>query len=428
MNFNTRGKSSGFLFTFGRALLPWQMGNQFRRINLNGLERIPKNTPVLLASNHPTAFIDPVILGVYIKQPLFYMTRGDLFIKPMTRRILESLNMFPVKRTRDGFTDLDRLDEMTQFVLESLEVHQVLCVFVEGMHHADKRVLPIQKGIGRIAFSAYDKLRQDDLQIIPVGCNYWATDSPRDVASINIGTPIFVKDYWETYQNVPAQATHQLCKEISESIKRLCHHIDDTDDDQLAEQLLTLHRSKYPIGHFPVVHYNNGFFDGEKAVTERLNNLDDADKAKLKKKANNYFEHLKTYNINDEALMHPEWAGASRWIFLVLFFPFFIAGYLARLPIALLAHYGMNRMAQKREFKSSIYLGIEYIVGMLWLLLLFIFALLSQKPFLIGLTMSLPILYWFSTIYPEVATRTFSAFRALQHPERKKLLQERKKL
>ncbi len=428
MNFINRGKSSGFLFTFGKTLLPWQMSNQFRRINLNGLERIPVNTPVLLAANHPTAFIDPVLLGVYSKPPLYFMTRGDLFASPTTRRIFESFNMFPVKRTRDGFTDLDRLDEMTQFVMESLEARRVLCIFVEGMHHADKRVLPIQKGIGRIAFSAYDKYQQSDLQIIPIGCNYWASDQTRDVASINVGKPIFVKDYWETYQNLPAQATHQLCRDIYEAIKPLCHHINDSEDDNLAEKLLTLHRSRYPIGHFPVVHYNNHYFEGEKDVTEWLNTLNDEEKTKLKKKIKKYFGHLEAYNISDEALMHPEWASIGRWMFLVLFFPFFIVGFMARLPIAALAHYGMHNLAQKREFKSSIYLGIEFFVGIVWLLLLLIAALLSRNPLWIGTAMALPVLYWFSTIYPEIAERAFKAMRALQHTERKKLLQEREKL
>jgi glycerol-3-phosphate O-acyltransferase / dihydroxyacetone phosphate acyltransferase len=428
MKSNNPGKSSGFLFTFGKFFLPWQMGNQFRRINLNGMERIPRDTPVLIAANHPTAFVDPVILGTYSKPPLYFMTRGDLFSNPTAKRVFESFNMFPVKRTRDGFTDLDRLDEMTQYVMDSLEARRTLCIFVEGVHHTDKRVLPIQKGIGRIAFTAYEKLMQPDLQIIPVGCNYWTSDKPRDVASINVGEPIFVKDYWENYQNLPAQATHQLCKDIQEALKTLCHHVNDPEDDKMAEKLLTLHRSKYPIGHYPVVQYNNDFFEREKRVTEWINTLGDDDKAKMKKKLKKYFGHIEEYNISDEALMHPEWTEVGRWIFLVLLFPLFVVGYLARWPIATFAHYAMNNFAKKKEFKSSVYLGAEFFIGMLWVALLFVISLFTGKPLLIGLAAALPVLYWFSNIYREVADRTFKALRALQHPERKQLLSEREKL
>lgn len=428
MKYNFRGKSSGFLYHFGKSLLPWQMCNQFRQLYLNGLDSIPTNTPVLIAANHPTAFLDPVLLGVFTQPPLYFMTRGDLFTKPLARKVFESFNMFPVKRSRDGFNDMDRLDEMTQYVQDSMGDRKALCIFVEGMHHYDKRLLPIQKGIARVAFASYEKHRQDDLQIIPVGCAYWETDQPRDVAYINVGKPIFVKDYWESYQNLPAQATYQLCKDIYEAIKPLCHHVESPEDDKLAERLLHLQRSEHPVPHFPVFRYNTNAFGKEKRVTDWVNNMGDEEKEKLKKKTKKYNNRLKETNISDEALLHPEWASISRWIFIVLCFPLFLAGALARLPIAALANYMMNNKIRKREFKSSIYLGVEFFVGFFWLLSLIIAALISGKALWIGLTLALPLLYWFSIVYKEVAERAFKALRALQHPERKSLLHEREKL
>ena len=58
----------------------------------------------------------------------------------------------------------------------------MVTIYVEGEHHLEKRVRPIQKGIVRIAFGACEKLGDDlkDLQIIPVGVNYVAGDQWRD--------------------------------------------------------------------------------------------------------------------------------------------------------------------------------------------------------------------------------------------------------
>ena len=162
-------KCKGWLYLFGDILLDWHVNLHFRQINLVNMEKILPDAPVIVAANHPTAFIDPVILGQFSHAPLYFMTRGDIFKNKKVRRILESFNMFPVNRARDGFTGANRLEETNEIVLKSLEERLAICVFVEGQHHADRRIMPVQKGIARISFAAYEKFRQEDLQIVPVG-------------------------------------------------------------------------------------------------------------------------------------------------------------------------------------------------------------------------------------------------------------------
>jgi hypothetical protein len=80
--------------------------------------------------------------------------------------------MFPVYRKKDGYGERDRNDEVFDYVKGKLLEGVAVNIFVEGEHHLDKRVLPMQKGIARIAFGTYQDHRLDDLQIVPVGCNY----------------------------------------------------------------------------------------------------------------------------------------------------------------------------------------------------------------------------------------------------------------
>lgn len=428
MKLKFRHKSKGILYVIFERLLPWQMCNQFKRINLSRIDQIPADTPVLIAANHPTAFIDPIIMGDFAHPPLYFMTRGDLFVKPTVRKIFEQFNMFPVKRNRDGFNDPDRMDEVTEYTLAQMKARQALCVFVEGVHHYDKRLMPIQKGIARLAFTAYENLRQDDLQILPVGAAYWATDRPRDVAFMNVGTPIYIKDYWEDYQKSPAAAVVKLCKDIFEALKPLCFHIDNPDDDNFVERLLTLHRSERPIGHWPIFHFSGIQFEGEKKVIEWVNAMPEEEKGLLKKNVKKYLHKVRDAGLTDEALLHPHWASYSHWIFLLLTLPFFLLGYIVRWPIATLAQNMMDNKIKKREFKTSFYFGIELIAGVLWLSLWLILALCTQKAAWIGIALLLPLLYTFSIIYIEVAQRAIQATKAKNHPKRAELLAERTKL
>lgn len=428
MKFSFRHKSKGFIYVAAERLLPWQIHNQFRRVNISGLERIPYDQPVLLAANHPTAFIDPVLLGNFVDTPIYFMTRGDIFMQPFARKLLEETNMFPVKRLRDGFSGADRLDETTEYVVNRLRERNTVGIFTEGQHHHDKRILTMQKGIARLAFAAYEQLQQDDLLVIPVGCSYWHPEQIRDVAFFNGGTPLLVKDYYPLYQTSPAQAINKLLRDISDQLKQLAFHIESPEDDKLVERLLTLHRSEHPIGHFPVVRQDKTQFDAEKRVIDWVNGMEAEQKAALNQRVKHYLKRVSAAGLRDDALLNPQWAGFTRWIILLLGLPLFIPGWIARRPIVTLAHYITTKKIQKTEFKTSIWFGVELFAGLLWLLLLILIGALSHEPVALAIALSLPVLYIFSIIYAEVAGRAFAALKALRHPDRKALTDERKTL
>ena len=428
MKFSFRHKSKGFLYVAVERLLSWQAHNQFRRINLSGLESIPLDVPVLIAANHPTAFVDPVLLGHYIDPPVYFMTRGDIFNKPLARKALEQFNMFPVKRLKDGFSGTDRLDEATEYVMNSMKERNTLCIFPEGQHHHEKRVLTLQKGIARMAFAAYDRFQQVDLQVIPVGCSYWYTDQIRDVAFFNAGTPLFIKDYQEIYQQSPATAVNKLLKDIHAQLCELSFHIEDPADDNLTERLLTLHRSEHPIGHFSMVRQGKQQFDGEQKVIKWVNTMEPEVKQELNKKVKSYLKQVQQAGLRDDALLNTHWTSFTRWIILLLGLPLFLVGWAVRFPVAALASSMVDNKIKKTEFKTSIWFGIELFGGLFWILLLNIAAFLSRQPVLIGIALSTPLLYPFSVVYRDIFDRAHAAFKAKRHPLRAALLAERKKL
>ncbi|MEI6412177.1 MAG: 1-acyl-sn-glycerol-3-phosphate acyltransferase [Bacteroidota bacterium] len=428
MKFSLRRQSTGKIFVYMAQIMPWSLPGFFKAIYLNNRKGVPSDKPVLLACNHPTAFMDPILFCLYLDPPIYNMTRGDIFEKPFFRKLLASINMFPVYRVRDGYASRERNDGVFEYCIDKMQQKRVVTIYVEGEHHLDKQLRPVQKGIARIAFAAYEKHRQEDLQIIPAGCNYWYGDRVRDTVMLNIGEPIYVRNYWAEYEENQTQAINTLCADLEIALQKYCFHVEQTEDQQAAEQLLELYRSEHPAPLLPATHYNTDKFESEKAVVDRLNALEAVKKEQLKNDLNAYFGALQVAGLKDAALIHPEWGNPVWLLFFVLgLIPAFV-GWLGNRPPAFLARYVTKKAVKKKEFVTSVLYGVGYLGAMVYYILCTVISLFVGNPYLIGLVLLLPVLWWFSAFYRELWARWTGARRARGHGERERLLGMRGKL
>ncbi|MBU6342359.1 MAG: 1-acyl-sn-glycerol-3-phosphate acyltransferase [Bacteroidetes bacterium] len=425
MKFSLRHQSTGIAYRYLSQITPLMLLGFFRKIYKNNVKGVPSDAPVILAGNHPSAFVDPVLLCLSIDPPLYNMTRGDIFAKPFYRKLLESINMFPVYRTRDGFTDRDRNDPVIAYCVGKLAENRVVGIFIEGEHHLDKRVRAPKKGFAHIAFAAYARNQQPDLQVIPAGCCYYWGDRPRDTAFLNIGSPIYVRDFWNDYVENPARGVLLLTRTVEAALKKLCYHIDDPQDDAWVEQLLEMHRSDQPDMALPIIHYNTNRFEGEKAVCDFVNRLDKERKMELRIKTEAYFSSLEQNGLQDLGLMTPHRGGWLHLIWFLLGFIPFIIGFISSWPIIGLARWGTDRLVKKREFKSSIWMGIGFFTGVIYYGLLFLVGILTCHPFWMGLTLSLPFLGWFYMFYRDMWVGWRASRKALDSTERNAILLQR---
>ncbi|MBC7776052.1 MAG: 1-acyl-sn-glycerol-3-phosphate acyltransferase [Phycisphaerae bacterium] len=380
------------------------------------------NTPVLIAANHPTAFIDPIFLCIFFDPPVYNMTRGDIFRKPFFRKLLESFNMFPVFRKREGYQGRDRNEEVFEFCQKKLLSRVAVNIFVEGEHHLDKRVLSMHKGIARIAFGTYESHCLEDLQIVPVGCNYVYGDRTRDEAKIIVGTPLFIKDYWPAYEENPNAAINQLCSDIQVALKSICYHIEDPADDTLAEQLLSLWRNDHPAAHLPIVEYQAPRFWGEKVLLDQLNQMPEPEKNLLRQHTTAYFSALEKVGLKDEALTHPEHASLAWLLFLLPVTPIAIFGFVLEWPVRWLLYRTVKKIVKKREFYTSLLMGMGVIIGGIYLGGMLLGGMLLNAPWLVTLSLMMPLLAWISIFWKETLLRWKNARTAQAHPERERLL------
>src|SRR5512135_784187 len=62
-----------------------------------GTSRVPRTGPVILACNHQS-FFDPVLATLALPRECDYMARDTLFENAFFRRLILSLNAFPIRR------------------------------------------------------------------------------------------------------------------------------------------------------------------------------------------------------------------------------------------------------------------------------------------------------------------------------------------
>ena len=63
--------------------------------------------PLLIASNHPSSFLDAIIMAILFKSPIYSLARGDAFNGKIITKILASFNMLPVYRVSEGVENLE---------------------------------------------------------------------------------------------------------------------------------------------------------------------------------------------------------------------------------------------------------------------------------------------------------------------------------
>jgi len=198
----------------------------YKRISVFGLENIPKNKPVLLLANHQNALLDPLIIATSIKGLAYFLTRASVFKKSFVSKLLQSFQLIPVYRIRDGFSQLKNNNEVFEKASSILSTENTLAMFPEGNHNLMRCVRPLSKGFTRIVFSVLENDSKNDLQIIPIGLNYANATSCPDSAAIYFGKPIAAKQYVEDNKH---EAVVNLKNDVHQAITQLTTHIPKED-------------------------------------------------------------------------------------------------------------------------------------------------------------------------------------------------------
>jgi len=210
----------------------------FKEIRLIGAKHIPRDKPVLILPNHQNALLDALLIAAKCGRFSYFLTRAGVFQKPFVSKLLKTLQMLPVYRIRDGWSNLRNNNSIFESCSDLLNQNEVVVIFPEGRHNLNRTVRPIKKGFTRIVFDTLEKYPETNLQLIPVGLNFTNAKGFPDSTSIYFGKPLAAKSFVSNNRN---QDVVNLRKVIHSEISKLTTHIPTENYKETIEKLDALH-------------------------------------------------------------------------------------------------------------------------------------------------------------------------------------------
>lgn len=117
----------------------------FLRLRVEGAENIPREGPLVIASNH-LSLLDPPVIGTAATRKVHFMAKQELFV-PVLGDIYRILGAFPVRR---GGADRAAI----KHGIDILQSSQVLAIFPEGTRSKTGRLGKAEPGALMMASKA----------------------------------------------------------------------------------------------------------------------------------------------------------------------------------------------------------------------------------------------------------------------------------
>ncbi|HEV8431940.1 MAG TPA: lysophospholipid acyltransferase family protein [Thermoanaerobaculia bacterium] len=158
----------------------------YRRVEVSGLEHLPRDAPVIFAVNHPNGLIDPLFVLCYAPRQVSFLAKAPLFRYPLIGWFAKLFDSIPVYRRQDNVAGSN--EETFARAREILEHGGGVAIFPEGTTHSDARLRELKTGAARIALGA----SLPNLTIVPVGIYYSAKGTFRSDVFVLFGAPMNV--------------------------------------------------------------------------------------------------------------------------------------------------------------------------------------------------------------------------------------------
>ena len=189
----------------------------FRRIDVAGLERVPRSGPTLFVINHPNGLLDPLFVLCFAPRAVSFLGKAPLFRMPVVGWLARGMDAIPVYRRQDGDGDTGQNRETFVKTRDLLERGGTIAIAPEGVSHNDPRLRPLKTGAARIALGS-----ATPVMIVPAGLYYSAKHQFRSDASVYFGEPIEVTSVRPGPDGEPLPAdVAALTQRIDEALDRV---------------------------------------------------------------------------------------------------------------------------------------------------------------------------------------------------------------
>lgn len=195
----------------------------FRRTVVSGQENIPPQGPLIVASNHPSAFLEAGLMGTILGRRLHYLVRGDMF-HPRFSWLFDWTNQIPIYRQKDGISNLRKNASSFDLTYRKLSEGEAVLIFPEAKSILEKKMRPIQRGTAHLAFGALPYLKDNmELPVLPVAVNFTEPRLPGTDVVVRFGKPFMT----QPATREDREAIDQFTSTLSDALQDLIIGIDD---------------------------------------------------------------------------------------------------------------------------------------------------------------------------------------------------------
>lgn len=385
----------------------------FSSFKVKGRVNIPMDKPLLIVANHPSTFMDPIVMAIAAKRKVHFIAKGEAFRSKFAKWILPKFSMIPIYRKEHDPHMTHKNDETFEKVYEILEKGGAVIIFPEGISITDRILKQLKTGTMRMALGA--EARNDfklDVHILPMGLNFSDPHRFRSKVEIRIGQSIPVREYKEAYEKDSFKAIHALKEKVRASIEGLIFCVDSPDTDQLIARIESIYKRNF------LDKRNRHYLELDEEiriselVRERVNYFIKNDPSRVENislELENHAELMKNLKLDGEIV---DVVGGDKlkfdfkdYLYFIFGLPVFIFGFLNnylpyRLP-GILA----NKLNSRADFRGSILMASGTFIFLIFYILqtIFVYQFTSEISPLItlGYLVLLPITGLFAFHYSE---------------------------
>jgi 1-acyl-sn-glycerol-3-phosphate acyltransferase len=340
------------IYLFFRLLTWLGLTVFYRKRLVLGRENLCFKGPAIVVSNHPSTLMDPLNVGLQVRQEMFFLANYSLFKHPVSNWLLSRLFSIPVKRKEDVAEGEQRNNDAAfEASFRHLEGGGVLYIAAEGVSWMNRFVRPFKTGAARIALGAEKRNGwQLGVKIIPVGLSYDAPNLFRSRVTVEYGAPIEAATWSATDAESHDRAIEAFTAQMENAVRALTLDSGSEENDAFLSQAEDMLR-----------HASSDLSDREQYFSLKSWFAQNRHDAGLRGQMAEYFDLLDKNQLSDAGM-----GGKIPWYLpavLLLGLPFFCAGYAfwflpCWLPWSLARH-------------MNLYIGYDSNVKMLSGLLLF---------------------------------------------------------
>jgi len=158
-----------YIFTlvpeFLMRFLVWILIHTIYRVKTTGMDHIPDEGPVIIASNH-VSFADPLILGGMIRRPVNFVMYYKIYKIPVLNFIFRTGKAIPIAGRAE---DPEILKNAYSSMHGVLDKEDVLGIFPEGGITHDGEIQTFRHGVDKV-------VAQQPVPVVPVAlCHLWGS-------------------------------------------------------------------------------------------------------------------------------------------------------------------------------------------------------------------------------------------------------------